>query len=120
MFCPCGYKFSTSVTQEMVCPLCGTVALVRNQKDQGRYAWFLLHNEADPNKEWYTEIWLPQVPKYGCKCMEHWRQITHENPPDFASAEAFWVWGVHRHNDVNRRLGKREWLITSDGDLRPM
>jgi hypothetical protein len=43
------------------------------------------------------------------ECETHWRELVAKMPPDLASAETYWRWGVDRHNDVNARLGKAKW-----------
>lgn len=38
-------------------------------------------------------------------CRSHWLALVQRHPPDLSSAEAFFVWTVDRHNDVNARRG---------------
>lgn len=109
-FCQCGYQATSTITQDMTCPLCHSVMLVRNKEDQGRYAWGLLHSCTTPTEEWY-QWWLRQVPSYDCSCRENWRKLTLQdgNDPPFGDLEAFRAWAVRMHNAVNRELGKPQW-----------
>jgi hypothetical protein len=81
---------------------------VLSQEDQGRYAWSQLHSQPELTPEWY-EDWLKLIPKHGCRCYDHWRQITDKRPPDFSSLEAFRLWAIAAHNDVNKLTGKQQW-----------
>jgi hypothetical protein len=77
--------------------------------------WLLLHNyplvlvswNAATCEAWYRD-WERRIPNINCDCRRHWKELVEANPPDFASPLAFFQWGVDRHNDVNRRLGKPE------------
>jgi len=51
-------------------------------------------------------LWQSSIPNINCNCMKSWLELTTKYPPDFSSAEAFFLWGVDRHNDVNVKLGK--------------
>lgn len=108
MFCKCGYFASSSVTQEMECPLCHTTMLVRSKEDQGRYAWSILHECTTPTEEWYA-WWLTLVPSYDCACRDNWRALTAESPPPFGDVETFRKWAIDMHNKVNEKLGKPQW-----------
>lgn len=108
MFCTCGYFATSTITQELECPICHSTLLVRSKEDQGREAWRVLHACETPTPEWY-EGWLRMIPSYGCVCRDNWRKITAANPPDFSSLDAFRQWAIKRHDDVNRELGKPLW-----------
>lgn len=108
MFCKCGYFASSSVTQEITCPLCNNVLLVRSKEDQGRFAWAELHSCTTPTPEWY-EWWLTLVPSYNCACQDNWREITTQNPPPLGDLVAFRQWAIDMHNHVNEKLGKPQW-----------
>lgn len=71
---------------------------------QGRFAWSKLHAYLGCDPQW-LEIWELLIPRY-CKCQEGYTQFKTENPPDFSSPKAFWLWGVRLHNWVNAKLGK--------------
>lgn len=73
----------------------------------GRKHWEELHSKADPTPEWFSD-WESRIPKTGCDCEEHWKELKEKLPPDFSSPQAFFEWGWACHNDVNRRLGKAE------------
>jgi len=55
--------------------------------------------------------WELQIPQYGCACKKEYAIYKAENPPDFSSPEALWLWGFNLHNWVNRKLGKPEITI---------
>jgi hypothetical protein len=108
-FCECGYFASSSVTQTMECPLCGRSILVLSKEDQGRFAWQVMHSEPNPTPQWYETTWMPLVPLHGCLCRWQWRRIEDKRPPDFTSLEAFRLWAIWAHNEVNTELGKPIW-----------
>lgn len=71
-------------------------------------AWLPLHQyAADHCHDWdgsaartFFDKWNASV--FGCgPCKTHWTSYTAANPPDFASADAFFAWGVHAHNHVS-------------------
>jgi len=80
--------------------------------------WRELHNyplvlvswNAATCEAWYRD-WERRIPNINCDCRRHWKELVEKNSPDFGSPLAFFVWGVDRHNDVNRRLGKPEVSI---------
>lgn len=84
----------------------------------GPQAWRALHtyiqssswNPAEARR-WYEEEWLPTIPSFGCRCRRHWHEIASASPPDFSSELAFFRWGVDRHNDVNRKLGRHDYAF---------
>jgi hypothetical protein len=51
------------------------------------------------------------------KCWRHWQEMEARTPPDFSSPIALFIWGVGRHNEVNRQLGKREMSIGEAADV---
>ena len=55
--------------------------------------------------------WELQIPHYGCQCKKDYAIYKAENPPDFSSPEALWLWGFNLHNWVNAKLGKPELTI---------
>ncbi len=44
-------------------------------------------------------------------CKRHWLEMLKRSPPDLSSAEAYYQWTVDRHNEVNLRLGKAQFLL---------
>lgn len=80
-------------------------------KESSAVHWKLLH-------EFRLEVWKPAlakafyqrwregIPKLNCNCRKDWKDIEKKYPPDFTSQDAFFSWGVARHNDINRKLGK--------------
>lgn len=104
MFCKCGYWATSSITQFITCPICAESLYVLNKADAGRIAWAALHSKRNPTPEWYAE-WLDTIPAFDCQCREHWKKITVKLPPDFSSAENFFVWSVKAHNEVNAPIG---------------
>ena len=73
--------------------------------------WRELHQYkfSSPRKcsEFYFD-WKSRIKTLGlnCECAEEWDKLEINYPPDFSSAEAFFIWGWARHNDVNQRLLK--------------
>lgn len=60
--------------------------------------------------QWWKN-WQETIPNIGCDCRKHWKAFVEQNPPSFASREAFFAWTVYAHNQVNKRLGKPELSI---------
>lgn len=70
-----------------------------------RTHWSKLHQYGGDSASAFFRDWQRQIP--GCSaCRKHWRQAVEQNPPPLGNSDAFWRWGIERHNDVNRRLGK--------------
>jgi hypothetical protein len=80
--------------------------------------WGELHRRAlSPVADPAAELqWLDDfVKRLPCgECKTHWRKITGAHPPDFSD---YFEWGVARHNDVNRLLGKPEILLEAARDI---
>ncbi len=81
---------------------------------QGRALWKELHEKAetdfDPHelRSWFDR-WIDRVPDYaGCRCRSNAIQILNSMPPDF-SKEGFKVYCVRLHNEISKRLGKKQW-----------
>lgn len=90
---------------------------LKSKLEKGRAAWAALHSykqagewDAQRAKRWYSE-WKLIIPKYGCNCLKHWKELEEQYPPVFESEQTFWMWGWERHNDVNRRLGAPEMSL---------
>lgn len=73
-------------------------------------AWTPLHNGTVRDAISLAN-WELQIPQYGCACKKEYAIYKAENPPDFSSHEALWLWGFNLHNWVNRKLGKPEITI---------
>jgi len=78
--------------------------------NQGRFAWSKKHGYlgCDPQRH---DLWVLFIPAFGCSCKEDFNVYCKDNPPDFSSPEAYWLWGYNLHNWVNRKLGKTELTI---------
>jgi len=81
--------------------------------------WLELHQYAfakwttpEDAKQWYAD-WHKRVRRYsGCAaCYKAWERLVEQHPPDFSSPDAFFLWTVDRHNDVNVRLKKPAWHL---------
>jgi hypothetical protein len=53
---------------------------------------------------YWLDAWIAALPFDGCPCEAHLKEYVALNPPDFGS---FFAWGVHLHNAVNERIGKK-------------
>jgi hypothetical protein len=78
--------------------------------NQGRFAWSKKHGYLGCDPQWH-ELWVLLIPAFGCSCKQDFADYCKDNPPDFSSPYAYWLWGVHLHNWVNRKLGKTELTI---------
>ena len=58
-------------------------------------------------KKWYIE-WKKLIPEYCRSCGSHWSEMEKRFQPDFTSREAFFEWGVARHNDVSNRIRAKQ------------
>lgn len=72
--------------------------------------WVPLHDGTVKDLESLLK-WEAVIPGYGCKCRKDYMAYKAENPPDFSSPEALWLWGFNLHNWVNRKLGRFEITI---------
>lgn len=76
-----------------------------------RNHWNKLHRyrldpwDSQQAKEFYIG-WQKSIPNYGCSCSSDWATLEKKHPPVFDTYDEFFYWGVDRHNDVNKRLGK--------------
>lgn len=115
--CPtCGWRFF-GVPEWIPCPKCGKVEHHRVPiRDSSPAAtarpshWPALHQyPVDHSHDWseasareFYDNWCSHIPGFDCgACAANWDAYTVANPPDFASAEAFFAWGVHAHNHVS-------------------
>lgn len=77
---------------------------------QGRFAWSKKHRYLGCDPQWH-ELWVLLIPAFGCSCKQDFADYCKDNPPDFSSPNAYWLWGYNLHNWVNRKLGKTELTI---------
>ena len=77
---------------------------------QGNRAWTALHSYhgCDPA---FLDDWEQTIPNASCACAESYRRYKMNDAPDFSSPVAFFEWGVRIHNEVNKKLGKKQCSI---------
>lgn len=104
--------------------------LTREQREaerieQSRACWLALHRYSIEHsgdwdeaaaKNWFAK-WQQTIPKYGCSCRRHWKEITRQLPPEFSSAQSFFQWSVDAHNAVNAKLAKPKFNAGDAGEL---
>jgi hypothetical protein len=73
--------------------------------NQGRFAWSKKHGYLGCDPQWH-ELWVLLIPAFGCSCKQDFADYCKDNPPDFSSPEAYFIWGVALHNWVNAKLQK--------------
>jgi hypothetical protein len=73
-------------------------------------AWIALHTYTGCDPVWHAN-WELTIPSYECSCRKDYAEYKADNPPDFTSPTAYWLWGVQLHNWVNRKLGRAELTI---------
>jgi hypothetical protein len=82
---------------------------------KGAYAWMVIHTYPIENRNswnpfnaqrFFFHVFWNLVPKEGCSCSEFFVTYCNTNPPDFSSAEAFFLWSFGLHNAVNAKIGK--------------
>lgn len=75
--------------------------------DKGRERWAELHRRSLAWAGGDDSGWLAAfAERLPCgECRGHWLGMVARTPPDWAN---YFRWGVERHNEVNRRLGKPE------------
>jgi hypothetical protein len=81
--------------------------------DTWRMVHFMTYVYPDnPSKERQSNMnqWLHSLcPNLPCpSCSKHCVTYMITHPPAIESKQSLWRWGVDFHNNVNRRLGKRE------------
>lgn len=74
---------------------------------QGRFAWAKKHQYKGCDPQWH-ELWELLIPRNGCSCTEDYAKLKSEDPPDFSSPEAYWLWGFRLHNKINVKLERPE------------
>ena len=94
-----------------------------SREDMGRANWVAMHAlvgalEDDVATSALTPSDLADVRAYigiltrlyPCEeCRRHFDALVMQFPPTFTTARGAQLWVAERHNDVNRRLGKRVW-----------
>lgn len=71
--------------------------------EQSIQCWAKIHSYTGCEKDWLEE-WEKTIP---CGvCAAGYAEFKQENPPDFSSPEALWLWGVGLHNWINTKLLK--------------
>lgn len=84
----------------------------------GRALWAELHQKSENYTEPYAlrdwfDGWINRAPDInGCRCRSNAIQLLNAFPPNF-SREGFKSWTILFHNEINRRLGKRQWPYDS-------
>ena len=82
----------------------------------GSQAWTFLHHSSFAYPDKPTEEQQKQASNFfeslsvmlPCpKCASHWTELLKEHPPDVTSRKTLTRWLWARHNDVNKRLGKK-------------
>jgi len=76
----------------------------------GPIVWAAKHTYTGCDPVWHAN-WELTIPNYGCSCRKDYAEYKADNPPDFSSPHAYWLWGVQLHNWVNRKLGKSELTV---------
>ena len=94
-----------------------------SREDKGRASWTAMHALVGAlEDDETTRALAPQdlsdvrayigvlARLYPCEqCRVHFAAMVERSPPTFTTARGAQLWVAERHNDVNRRLGKREW-----------
>jgi Erv1 / Alr family len=93
------------------------------RQELGRATWTFLHKLAamypdDPTAQEKADL-LTFFRVFGAfypcdECAGHFRDMLGRNPPEPASRTDLAMWLCERHNEVNRRLGHREFECTME------
>lgn len=86
------------------------VTFLGTQYTPKKNPWDDLHNGTVKDEATLAE-WELQIPAYGCHCRKFYLEYKANNPPDFSSEDALWIWGVGLHNAVNKKLDRLELTI---------
>lgn len=90
----------------------------KRRDELGRAGWTLLHsmaskypeNPKEEEKRDMDQFFHLFAKLFPCvECSMHFRMKLRERPPQLDSNKVFTKWLCEIHNDVNRRLGKREF-----------
>lgn len=88
-------------------------------RDHGPKLWAALHRRPSQYTPTNDAAWLADFERrLGCpECVNHWRSILADLPPDTVSPARYFAWTVHVHNRVNRQLAKRELALHEAREL---
>lgn len=81
---------------------------------RGNAAWTALHSYRGSTPQERAEFlshWETTIPSSSCGCSESYQRYRHDDPPNFESDYAFFVWGVRMHNKVNEKLQRKQWSV---------
>lgn len=81
---------------------------------RGNAAWTSLHSYRGSTPQERAEFlshWETTIPSSSCGCSESYQRYRHDDPPNFESDYAFFVWGVRIHNKVNEKLQRKQWSV---------
>jgi hypothetical protein len=88
-------------------PVVGIAEASGGWAELGAALWRELHAKGGDADEAYLADFARRVPCGDCRL--HWLEAVARTPPVFGAG--WFAWTVDRHNEVNRRLGKRELTI---------
>ncbi len=89
-----------------------------DREELGRQSWTLLHTMAayypkkpsSSQKTMAGQFLHSLSHLYPCKhCSHYLRESMKTNPPRLESRDSFSIWMCEQHNEVNKRLGKKEF-----------
>ncbi|XP_078345973.1 FAD-linked sulfhydryl oxidase ALR-like [Oculina patagonica] len=95
-----------------------TVECPLDREELGRSSWNVLHTMAayypdNPSQEQQRDMssFVKLFSKFfPCDdCASHLRERLQTHPPDTSNRYNFCQWMCHMHNEVNRRIGKKEF-----------
>lgn len=63
--------------------------------------WVSIHSNPEPTETWLKN-WESTIP---CgTCVDVYKELKEQFPPDFTDTDSFWRWGWFVHNAVNQKL----------------
>lgn len=65
-------------------------------------------------KRWYRRQWRPRIPKYGCSCQEHWKELEKTFPLVFDDPISFFESTWRNHNMVSETHSKRPTITLEE------
>eukprot|EP01095_Lingulamoeba_sp_RSL-Kostka_P007630 TRINITY_DN244_c0_g1_i1.p1 TRINITY_DN244_c0_g1~~TRINITY_DN244_c0_g1_i1.p1 ORF type:complete len:172 (-),score=54.74 TRINITY_DN244_c0_g1_i1:87-602(-) len=84
----------------------------------GRSTWTFLHsvaafypnNPSDEEKQNVNELIVSVSKNFPCTfCANDFKKYIKKHPPSVTNRDEFSIWMCEAHNDVNRKLGKKEF-----------